>query len=76
MIRNLEKCRWEDLIYVGDNPAKDFVTLNKFGATTIRVLTGEYRLDYPKHTYDAKFKINNLSQLEQLLNKVSLRKGG
>ena len=31
---------WEELVYIGDNPAKDFVNLNGVGAKTIRVLIG------------------------------------
>ena len=76
IIKKLENCKWEDLIYVGDNPAKDFVTLNQNGATTIRVLTGEYCLVHASDTYDAKFKINNLSELLPLMNRLLKKKGG
>ena len=42
LIRHSESCDWSDLIYVGDNPAKDFVSLNELGAKTIRILKGAY----------------------------------
>jgi putative hydrolase of the HAD superfamily len=40
--------KWEnaipqDLIYIGDNPKKDFVNLKKDGFRTVRVMTGEHK---------------------------------
>jgi len=43
LIRNRERCKWRDMVHVGDNPAKDFVSLNPLGVTTVRVLTGGYQ---------------------------------
>lgn len=74
LIRKMEKCKWEDLIYVGDNPAKDFVNLNKLNVTTIRVLTGEYRNVTSKKGYDAKLKIKNLSEIEKLMITILKKK--
>lgn len=34
--------RPEDLVYIGDNPSKDFVGLRSLGARTVRVHTGPY----------------------------------
>ena len=42
-ILSLEQIHFKDLVYVGDNPNKDFITLNKVGATTIRILRGNYK---------------------------------
>jgi putative hydrolase of the HAD superfamily len=63
-IREMETCVWNDMIYVGDNPAKDFVSLNAVGARTIRVLTGRHKDDLAKPGYDAMQAITNLNELE------------
>lgn len=67
IIKNLEKVNWLDLVYIGDNPNKDFVNLNKVNAITIRVLQGDYALVKAKEEYDAKFKIDKLTDLNMLI---------
>ena len=67
LIRRLELSDWPDLIYVGDNPAKDFVSLNSLGAITVRVLTGEHSKDAAKVGFDGQFKINSINDLLSLL---------
>lgn len=67
IIKNLEKVDWLDLVYIGDNPNKDFVNLNKVNAITIRVLQGDYALVEAKEDYDAKFKIDKLTDLRMLI---------
>lgn len=64
-IRMMEKCQWRDMVYVGDNPAKDFVNLNPLGCVTIRVLTGEHGRAKAKPGHDAQHRIGSLSQLER-----------
>jgi putative hydrolase of the HAD superfamily len=63
LIRKRECCQWADMIYIADNPAKDFVNLNKIGAQTVRVLTGRHRNDPAKKGYEAKHRIRNLNSL-------------
>ena len=72
VIRRLERCAWTDLVYVGDNPAKDFVSLNALGCKTIRVLTGEYKSVVAKPGYDGQFIIKSLGSLEMLLHELGL----
>jgi putative hydrolase of the HAD superfamily len=67
LIRRAEHCEWSDLVYVGDNPAKDFVSLNALGSTTIRVLTGEHVNSAAMPGHDACYSINSLNELEPLL---------
>lgn len=62
-----ENSHWTSLVYIGDNPAKDFVNLNLMGAITVRVLTGRHKFDSCQTGYDAKFIINNLSELSLVL---------
>lgn len=70
IIKKNEKIGWEDIIYIGDNPYKDFVNLNKVNAKTIRILQGEYSTANVSKKFDAKYKINNLSELKKILNNL------
>ena len=67
IIKNIEKTNWENMVYIGDNPHKDFVNLNKVNAITIRILKGDYANHKVDSTYDAKHKIYDLNELYDLL---------
>lgn len=68
LIRLEEGCAWSGVVYVGDNPAKDFVNLNQLGATTVRVLTGMHKDVRAKEGFDARLTIPNLSHLPKVLS--------
>jgi putative hydrolase of the HAD superfamily len=68
LIRLQERCAWSDIVYIGDNPVKDFVNLNLLGATTVRVLTGMHKNVRAKKGFDARHRIPNLSHLAKLLS--------
>lgn len=70
LIQKLEKCQWQDMFYVGDNPNKDFVNLTPLGVHTIRVLTGEYANVTAKPGHEAKYKISSLNLLPDLLKEI------
>ena len=55
------------MVYVADDPNKDFVNLNPLGVKTVRVLTGRFKSQKAKKSYDAKFQIDNLSELLPVL---------
>jgi putative hydrolase of the HAD superfamily len=60
-----------DLIYVGDNPKKDFVNLKKDGFWTARVMTGVYRDIVASPKFEADYRINSLDKLSiKNLNKM------
>jgi len=67
IIKNIEKINWQELVYIGDNPNKDFVNLNKVDAITIRLLQGDYANIEVTNEYDAKFKIDKLTDLRMLI---------
>ena len=67
-IREKQKCPWSEMIYVGDNPKKDFVNLNSVGAKTVRVLTGSYAADIALPGFDAQHSIKSLSELPSVLS--------
>jgi putative hydrolase of the HAD superfamily len=73
LIRRQEGCAFSDLVYVGDNPAKDFVGLNPLGALTVRVLTGVHRGVEARPGYDAQHSIATLDALPDLLQTVNRR---
>lgn len=68
-IREMEKCDWSSMVYVGDNPLKDFVNLNAMGALTIRVKTGAHAEVKAQAGYDAQYTIQELTQLSSVLVK-------
>jgi putative hydrolase of the HAD superfamily len=72
-IVELENCAWGDLVYVGDNPSKDFVGLNPLGVRTLRVLTGSYRLTKAARGHDALITIDDLNQLPSVLPDLNWR---
>ncbi|WP_288741205.1 HAD family hydrolase [uncultured Rheinheimera sp.] len=63
LIKKAEKCEWRDMVYIGDNPAKDFVNLNKLGMNTIRVSTGVHRQVIAQKGFDALRTIRTLIEL-------------
>ncbi|GCD81159.1 HAD family hydrolase [Parageobacillus thermoglucosidasius] len=63
-----EKVSPHDVVYIGDNPKKDFVGIKPLGFRTIRVMTGQYRsIEMPKE-YEADIRIESLTQLKDVLN--------
>ena len=72
LIREIEKCYWSDLAYIGDNPAKDFVNLNPLNVLTIRVKTGEHAAVKAKTGFDARIHINSIQNLPSILNEVAI----
>ncbi|MGG3881913.1 HAD family hydrolase [Bacillus smithii] len=63
-----EKVNPHDVVYIGDNPKKDFVGIKPLGFKTIRVMTGQHRsIEMPKE-YEADIRIESLAQLEDVLS--------
>lgn len=61
-IKQLERCKWSEMVYVGDDPGKDFVNLNKVGVKTVRTLSGRHARIKAKKGFEAKYKIKNISK--------------
>lgn len=66
-IQELEGVQSGDIVYIGDNPHKDFVGIKPLGFRTIRVLTGEYRDLRMPVKYEAEKIIHSLKQLPDAL---------
>jgi putative hydrolase of the HAD superfamily len=67
IIKKIEKTSWENIMYVGDNPNKDFVNLNKLNVKTVRILQGEFSSVKVSEEFDGKIRINNISDLKKIL---------
>ena len=65
-ILKIEKADYDKLVYVGDNPMKDFVNLNKAGAMTIQSFM--YVTDLPKLPLNhyAQYRVNSVEELFEL----------
>ena len=61
----------EELVYVGDNPRKDFVGVRQLGGATIRVLTGAYRHEIAAHGHDADLTVDTIAAVPDALNRLS-----
>lgn len=69
-ICELEKTSPSSVVYIADNPHKDFVGIKPLGFHTIRVLTGPYRNDQVDEAYDADITIPSLQVLDEALEKL------
>ncbi|MDG0794586.1 HAD family hydrolase [Cohnella ginsengisoli] len=63
----LEQASPADIVYIGDNPAKDFVGIKPLGFRTVRILRGSHREVLKPYAYEADFTIDTLDGLEQRL---------
>lgn len=70
-ICQLEKIPPREVVYIADNPHKDFIGIKPLGFQTIRVLTGTYRHDKVEEAYEAHQTIHSLRTLnEKLIKKM------
>lgn len=69
-IKEREDVRWGNMIYIGDNPDKDFVNLTPLGVHTVRVLTGGHRNIKAKPGFDARHTIDDLGNFLELLGDI------
>jgi putative hydrolase of the HAD superfamily len=65
-----ENCSWSELVYIGDNPAKDFLNLNLKGANTVRVLTGGHKDEIAREGYEAKYIIQDIVDFPALIEVI------
>jgi putative hydrolase of the HAD superfamily len=66
-ICQIEQVSPSSVVYIADNPHKDFVGIKPLGFQTIRVLTGPYRKDQVSESYDAHLTIPNLQALNETI---------
>ena len=72
----LKICEWErvepeQVVYIADNPNKDFVGVKPLGFKTVRVLTGQYTHVIKSSSYEADITIHSLAELNmKLLDRI------
>ena len=66
-IKDIENCEWNEMVYIGDNPNKDFVSMNKVGGKTIRIHKGVYSKMKANKSFDAQMHINSFDELDSAL---------
>lgn len=69
-IRKTEKCDWSDMVYIGDDPNKDFVNLKPLGMHTIRVLKGNYKDVILDEIHEADYRIPDLTHVKEILREL------
>jgi len=67
LIKKKENCSWNEMVYVGDNPNKDFINIKTKGVLTLRVLTGSYKSVKLSNKHEALRSINEISDLRKIL---------
>nr|WP_092074330.1 HAD family hydrolase [Dendrosporobacter quercicolus]NSL49234.1 HAD family hydrolase [Dendrosporobacter quercicolus DSM 1736]SDM88826.1 putative hydrolase of the HAD superfamily [Dendrosporobacter quercicolus] len=72
-------CAWEkvepaQVVYVADNPRKDFIGIKPLGFRTIRVLTGQHRSVEIPEEYQAEQQIVSLNALDDALASLFRRR--
>jgi len=60
----------EEVIYVGDNPYKDFVTAKKLGITTVRIMRGRYKDIRLADDNEAEYQIKSLDEILTIIRKI------
>ncbi len=69
LIAEAENAAPQQIVYIGDNPAKDFVGIKPLGFRTIRVLTGAHKAVRKSDRYEADITIKTLNELTPVLLK-------
>lgn len=62
-IVRIEQVKPEGVVYIGDNPAKDFVGIKPLGFKTIRVLTGAHKDIFRESQYEAHKTVRSLDEI-------------
>ena len=66
-----EKVQSQAVVYIGDNPQKDFVWIKPLGFKTIRVYQGQHKDVTKPPEFEADFGIKSLAELdEELLKRI------
>ncbi|KGR90099.1 haloacid dehalogenase [Ureibacillus massiliensis 4400831 = CIP 108448 = CCUG 49529] len=70
LIAKQEKVEPEHIVYIGDNPSKDFVGIKPLGFRTIRIMTGQHVNKQLPEEFEADIRIQYISELPNALKKL------
>lgn len=65
-----ESVETKDVVYIGDNPTKDFVGIKPLGFQTIRIMTGQHKDIGMPIEYEAEYRISSLNELPSKLVEI------
>ena len=65
-------CSFRDMVYVGDNPLKDFVTAKKLGIMTVRMMRGPFAQASADEEHDAHVRMDSFCGFEEWLKDAAL----
>lgn len=60
-----ENVKASDVVYIGDNPHKDFVGIKPLGFKTVRLIRGQYAEIKKDREYEADYDIRSLTELTE-----------
>jgi putative hydrolase of the HAD superfamily len=64
-IMEYENCSSSKMVYIGDNPYKDFINIKKIGIHTIRILRGSYKNIKLDSDHEADYSFKSLDGLSK-----------
>ncbi|MBD3842498.1 MAG: HAD family hydrolase [Campylobacterales bacterium] len=70
IIANLEKVHFNEIVYIGDNINKDFISIKKLGFRTIHLLNGMFKDIKKSQKYHAEITISKIQELYDILQIV------
>lgn len=73
LLRRRERCAAEDVVYIGDDPSKDFRGLRPLGYHTLRVLTGRHASAVVPAVDDAERTLDGLSEVPAAVRDLEAR---
>ena len=71
-ICDMEKTSPTNLVYIGDDPHKDFVGLKREGFKTIRLFKGRFKNERLSKEFEADYKIKSLKEINEEFKKMIL----
>ena len=71
-ICDMEKTSPTNLVYIGDDPHKDFVGLKREGFKTIRLFKGRFKNERLSKEFEADYKIKSLKEINEEFIKMVL----
>ncbi|WDV07471.1 HAD family hydrolase [Lysinibacillus irui] len=70
LIAQRENIEPNQIVYIGDNPTKDFIGIKPLGFKTIRIMTGQHKDLELDNEYEADIRINSLLELPPILKQL------
>ena len=66
-IAKSENANFDEVVYIGDNPNKDFINIKKLGFQTVRIKRGMFANVELAEEYEAHFHLEELKKLKELI---------